>query len=170
MTNYLVRISQNRWLRENYPWLPRNGVPGDVYQDLKINQGDISVWRIHDDGSNFDDVVTALTSARGSVAALDYGYFSPKLLEELQIQAVDSPGETPYEYANHWHSDLVHMSVTLSAQLMRKLYRNLKKDRVQKNKVRELLLKAASQNSLNEKLLDASLKQELEKLRARFNI
>ena len=93
------------------PWLPEGDLGADALLDLQTKGNKLSVWRVDDDESNRDQVITAIAANHDSSSNVDYVLLDERLFSQLGIRIEGSPGETPDEEANCQSCELVELSV-----------------------------------------------------------
>ncbi len=77
MPRYLIMIKKRKWDKLSVPWLQGQGIQADPLSDLRISDGNLSVWHIKDDMTNLNDVILALAITRSNIDKLEYGLFDP---------------------------------------------------------------------------------------------
>ena len=162
MPLYLIRINKRNWDRDVFAsWLGPNQVPADVYRDLRVTDGSLSVWHIEDDRSNLDRVITALASTRDIFDVFDYGLFDQTLASSSGIKAVPSVGISPMPSANHWHRDLVELTVDNLALLIKAIFNVMEKGRISKHDIHTMISLAAQANQVDVSQLKPKMRQQI---------
>lgn len=151
MPFYLIRITNRSWDRDlfNAPWLGLDEIPADVHQDLRISQSSLSVWHIEDAQSNLEQVITALASTRDSIDTFDYGLFEQDIVRSINIKFMESLGISPMQAANHWHRDLVELTVDKLARLIRTIFGAMEKRRKSKRDIELRIIDAVRANEID---------------------
>ena len=164
MPLYLVRITKRRWERDfqESPWLVPNLISADVYADVKVTKGDLSIWHIEDDRSNLNDVITALAVNRQLLAPLDYGLFPQNVIVDSHLTLVHTAGDTPLADANHWHRDLTELTVDKLTDFIKTIFDIMEKNRVQQRVVKQLITSAAAANRIDISQVEESMKPYLQ--------
>jgi hypothetical protein len=107
----------------------------------------MSVWRIEDDRSNLDRVLTALAANRQDVDHVEYILCDDSIVSDLGIKIVKTEGNTPDTHANRtWHYDLVELSGARLVALANGMFLNSETGLVLNKRVLGLL-KAAATNA-----------------------
>ncbi|MDA2926836.1 hypothetical protein MYX78_06320 [Acidobacteria bacterium AH-259-G07] len=136
----LRTIRKARWYKPL--WLSPTDIPADPLGDLQTKDNCLSVWKIQEDYSNWDLVITALAANRQYLSNLDYAVFDEKLILEHEIRTQPSRGVTPLVEVNDWHLDLVELSGHKLVSLTKSIMENAKIGRVPEKNIIELLREA----------------------------
>ncbi len=144
MTLILRRVTKPRWLKddENLLWLARDEPQADALKDLGTRGNKLSVWLVADDKTNLNDVVVALISTGGLVSHFDYVLVEYNVLEKLGVRIENAEGETPYEQANKWHTNLSELSAVKLLQLAREVQSGNPPARILEQVTKQLLINA----------------------------
>ncbi len=164
MPKYLFRITKRKWDKINVVWLKENEIQADPLGDLRISDGNLSVWHIEDDKSNLDEIIVALAVTRDNFDKFEYALIENEALEQARIDKVKEPGNTPFSNANHWHRDLVELTVNKISNLIDIVFNDIEKVRVPKKEVQEKIKKAVSRKSIDLNKLKDSMRQKIEQL------
>ena len=140
MPHLLRKIRKAKWYKHNdVPWLEEDDLQADALGDLATSSNTLSVWLINEDRSNFDDVIIALASNADTLSHIDYVLLEESDVAELKIQIRQEPGVSPYVQANHWHRDLIELSVSKLMGLAELIRSADSRDRVSEKQVCQLL-------------------------------
>ncbi len=98
MPSFLRKIRKTRWYRnpDFNLWLKENEIPADSLADLNTKDNKLSVWKVEDDESNLEDIIIALTTNGDYISDLSYALFDSNILSDINIEHVQSQGETKY--------------------------------------------------------------------------
>ena len=161
MPQYLLMIKKRRWDYLEAGWLGAQEIQADPLGDLRIEEGNLSVWHIDDDKTNLDLVISALASARQSLDKFEYALFDQKLIRQINIQTRETPGNTPIKPANSWHRDLIHLTIDKTAQLVKAIFHNAEKRRLLEDDVKERIKKCVDQEMLDLQKIPSSFRNKL---------
>jgi hypothetical protein len=100
----------------------------------------LSVWKIDQDRSNLERVVSAVAAKRDKVDNLDYILFDSSLIDVLGIPANEVKGGTDDEVANDWHRDLINLSGLKIVGLVKLMLEKGDNFRISKKKIKALVL------------------------------
>jgi hypothetical protein len=118
----LRKVRKSRWLlSEAEPWLAEGGVQADALRDMETDANRLSVWMIHDDESNLDQVLAALAANCDYVTNIDYVLFPLSYLDDLGIARTRKLGSTLDRTTNEWHVDLGCLSASQLASLTERI-------------------------------------------------
>jgi hypothetical protein len=158
----LRKVRKARWHKHpTIEWLPKGELQGDALSDLGTLGGALSVWIVHDDNSNLEEVATAVASTGDSFSNFDYALLKIEDLELLGIKQADVKGETPYEAVNHWHRDLIQLTAGAVFRLATSISNAENFKRLPEKRVRQLLEEAAKEGRINFNKLSPSLATKL---------
>src|SRR5262245_50362872 len=131
MPFFLISIKKSNWARDKHvSWLPLDQYPATVYCDLRPSDCELSVWHINDDKGNINDVATALVITKQHIDQFDYLLFDQVITEEAGYRISTSEGGTPLPDANHWHRDIVELSVASLGRLIGLIFDRIEKVRI----------------------------------------
>lgn len=139
---YLLRtLRKIKFARDEQPhWVPIGEVQADALKELKTGDNVLSVWEIDDERANFERVLTAIAGAQQHLANLDYALLDIRVVHELGIAIVESPGEVPDgSVANEWHRDLVDLTAGKVAELAKLILIHALLERRTMSNVRDML-------------------------------
>jgi hypothetical protein len=157
MAVLLRTINKARWFTE---WLPRGEVPADALVDLRSTDNELSFWLVDESRVNLDAVIVALAANRNYLSKLDFAVIDEADVAALGIRSKQTEGDTPDDAVNKtWHRDLVELTGTKVIRLAERLEAQ---PRVSEKKVKEMLLKALRDGSLDRTKMSASLVREVE--------
>jgi len=92
-------------------WLTTLGADAlAAFSDLRTQENTLSVWYIHDDESNLEQVVTAIMAGRQDIDSFEYALFDEQTAVDRGLQIRSAPGDTCLDEANQWHRHLVDLS------------------------------------------------------------
>jgi len=113
MEMLLRGIRKSKWYKNpDVPWLPENELQADALGDITTSSNALSVWLIEEDGSNIENVVSALASNRDELTNFDYAVLELDEVINSGINIKEATGETPDDNANgRWHRILVELTV-----------------------------------------------------------
>ena len=121
MAIFLRVVRKGRW--DRYPkvaWLPEDHLKTEVLNDLPIEEGKLSVFRV-DDGEAKHRVAMALAANREHISVVDYITFDGTDLHTLGVTIDHSEGHTADDGVNGWHYDIGDISLqrlTLLAEMI----------------------------------------------------
>jgi hypothetical protein len=159
----LRKITKPKWF--DTPWLPPGEVPADALVDLRSQHNVLSVWRVEPDEANLHVVIAAMASDKTErLANFDYVLLDEDVLARLNIQLIQTEGETPHLHANlQWHCDLSELTAMKVVQLAHEVKRKeAEHRRVQHTVVRDILKTALETGELQRTAVTAKLLAELE--------
>ncbi len=111
MTFLLRKIRKNRWYKtDEMVWLSDGELPADSLSDLGTQSNELSVYHISINESNLDRVIAALAANSGFLSNFDFAIFGDEIVSEIGIKIKKSPGDSPDDQVNNWHSDLLELS------------------------------------------------------------
>ncbi len=161
MPRYLIMIKKRKWDKLSVPWLQGQGIQADPLSDLRISDGNLSVWHIKDDMTNLNDVILALAITRSNIDKLEYGLFDPAVVVDAGVTVQESPGNTPLEIANSWHRDLVQLTIDKVCRLTKSMFENLEKRRILEDEIRTMIIEAIDREVLDSKKLNKDLRNKV---------
>lgn len=164
MPYYLLKIIKRKWDKLNLPWLEPDQIQADPLGDLRINEGELSLWYIDEDRSNLDLIITALAVNRESFDKLEYGLFDQRIVEEIGLKIQKTPGATPIDSANFWHYDLIHLTIEKASNLVKSIFGNLVKQRILADDLRDKVLKAIRDGNIDLQKLNKSMRSKINQL------
>lgn len=163
MPQLLRAIRKTRWYNSsNITWLTRGEIQADPLGDLATSQNTLSVWQVEDDGSNLEQIITALASGRDSISNLDYAVFDLNLLCGIGIDIKDEPGVTPYEKANIWHKDLIELTGRKLVKLAEAMLTNAEIKRISEKEILRLIKEAVANGRIAQAKLKPSISKKLD--------
>lgn len=112
------------------PWLKSNELHADPLGDLRTTDNALSVWLIHDDKSNLEQVIIALAVNRQQIDKFEYGLFDQAIPLKLDIPMLTSDGKTPIPDANRWHRDLVQLTADKLVDLAKAIFDKMERERL----------------------------------------
>jgi hypothetical protein len=92
---------------------------------------------------------------------VEYGLFDDEIIEKVNIDAQISPGNTPIEIANRWHRDLIHLTVEKASNLVKAIFGNLEKKRLDREEIQNMILRAFRDNRINLSRVNKSMRKLL---------
>ena len=162
----LIKITWGKWFTDE-PWLPSGELQAAALFDLRFRNSMLSVWKIEDNQSNVDRVVTALaaTNNKRDIENLDYVLFEMQSVLNLGIKMEQHPGATPDVVANNeWHHDLTELTASKIVAIAHLIRRDGQFKRLQGFEVKDLLLQALNQGHIALERLPDNLKPTLQRL------
>lgn len=90
----------------------RKELPADFMGEFRIKDNKVSVYQLTPSrAENIARITAAITSrSQAGLVTTDCLVFDDRVVTELGIQVVKSPGKTPDRVANDWHFDLSDLS------------------------------------------------------------
>lgn len=139
-------------------------IQADALWDLKTEDNQLSVWNIEDDQSNLDLVLTAVAANCQFITNVDYVLIDQRILTGLNIQVIQTNGNSPYQAANKWHRDLLDLSAGRLLELAKEIYKN-SDGRMRKGdkEVKQLLVSAVTSHHIDTTSLHQDLQRQIEK-------
>jgi hypothetical protein len=129
---------------------------------LRITDNELSVWDVHDDKTNLDRILTALSATRDAPSHIDYLIFNYQVPTAFNIQMKQSKGETPDIEANSlWHYDLWKLSARQVAEFAVEIHRSGVRDRLPEKRVKQLIIQGVRNKQLNPAKMKSNLVQKL---------
>ena len=139
-------------------------IQADALWDLKTEDNQLSVWNVEDDQSNLDLVLTAVAANCQFIANVDYVLIDQRILTGLNIQFIQTNGNSPYQAANKWHCDLLDLSAGRLLELAKEIYKNSdSKMRKGDKEVKQLLVSAVTSHHIDTTSLHHELQRQIEK-------
>jgi len=155
----LRKIRKNKWYKtETIAWLLPGEFQSDPLCDLATTENKLSVYRVEDDYSNLNRVVSALAANCDKIANFDYLLFEETILKEIGIKSEQIKGDTPDEIVNNCHLDLVELSAFRLVDLAKHALNKGKVYRFLPRKVTDLLAESIHKGFINRDKM--RLKQE----------
>lgn len=146
----LRQIRKAKWYRHsNVLWLVEGELQADALADLKTSNNTLSVWLIHDDGSNLEQVVTALAATRQNTANLDYALLDLAWVSQLDIRSNPVAGDTPDPGVNGWHLDLVELSAKKLLRLAETILEQATIERISEKALVRLIREAVNSGRID---------------------
>ena len=164
MPSFLRKIRKTRWYKnpDFNLWLGENEIPADPLADLNTKDNNLSVWKVEDDKYNLDDIIIALATNGDYISDFSYALFDSNILSDINIEYVQSLGESKYHDANkYWHFDLVKLSGKKLIRLAEEIFKKGGKKRINEKKLKKLfsekpdILVKLDQEKLKEKVKEA---------------
>jgi hypothetical protein len=129
MPQFLRIISNlDRWeTEEGLSEVSIDDVTADAVTDLKTTNNCLSVFRVEDNQSNLNDIITAFAATRLHLnKPVYYLLFNPNIAEQLKIPNHETKGDTPDQLVNVYHRNLeIRTGMTL-IRLAKELLTNSK--------------------------------------------
>jgi hypothetical protein len=147
------------------PWLGENEIPADAVTDLKTSKNELSIFKVENDSSDIERVVSAFASRRDSFANVDFVYFDSIIFEEIirqhGLKTNNNLGATPDKEVNKWHCNIVELTDRKVIELAKAMIYQGEKGRKDKKKIKRLIEDACSQKKLAEKEMNQKLLTKL---------
>lgn len=160
----LRKIRKSRWLPVP-DWTPRDTLHADPLADLVTQGNELSVWRVEDDGSNLERILTALAGNFDYASNLDYILFDERILQEADVRIRRSDGSTIMPEANStWHHDLVELTARKVVNLAELAMQNGRKERVSESTVIRLVREAVQSGIIDPGRLKLGVRGKIEPL------
>ena len=165
MPSFLIKITWGRWQTDPL-WLPAGELQAAALFDLRFSNNKLSIWKIEDDGSNLDRVLTALAANKGktNIENIDYVLLTEELIEGLGIKIEKSKGGTLDDVANsEWHYDLTELSTSRIVSIA-KCIKDSPKKRRSEVEVKRLIREGLKRKHIDIALADEPLRSKLQAL------
>lgn len=95
MALLLRKVKQHRWYQEPAaPFLEADDTPADPFTDLQTTENLLSVWEVHEDGSNLTRVVRAVAIGGQRIDHTGYILFDSFHLNAAGIELRDNEGRS----------------------------------------------------------------------------
>ena len=142
------------------PWLRAGDFPAAPLGDLRTSVASrLSVWHIEGDRSNLKEVVAALAATRDHADKFDFALFPEGVLQEAQIRAEVTRGDSLDLAANQkWHRDLVELSSAKLVRLAELIHLQGQIERLLENEVTELIREGVEAGQLDQRRLNDQLR------------
>ena len=142
---FIRKIRKNRWSKYGeLDWLPAGDISADPLGDLATNQHAFSLWKVEDDKNNLDRVIVALAAKTQSLANFDYLLFAADVLDDLDVEITQAPGESFDDEANDlWHFEVYPISASMLVEVARHLYHAGQPLRKQKKELAAIVQRVA---------------------------
>jgi len=136
-------VRKTRWEGEKPSWLEKGEFHAEPLGDFMTSANSLSAWRIEDDQSNLQRVITALAANRARVANFDYVLFDGELLTVCHIKVEHTKGDSPDEEVNAWHFDLIELSAQKLVKLVEAVWeKKTEVKRISHKEIRNWILQA----------------------------
>jgi hypothetical protein len=112
--SFLIKVTWGRW-QSDPPWLSAGELQAAALFDLRFSNNKLSMWKIEDDSSNLERILSALATSSGktSIDNVDYVLLDQNLVQALGVKIEKSSGGTPDSVANRdWHYDCIELCVS----------------------------------------------------------
>ncbi|MCC7177056.1 MAG: hypothetical protein IT177_01580 [Acidobacteria bacterium] len=164
-------MTQRRWIPDSgRTWLGEGEPPGDVLTDLRTTGCTLSVYRIADDRSNLDPVISGLGANGTSLDNVDYMLLPEFRAIELGLKLDDSvPGDVPNRLAQAMHVDICELSAAKLLDLARTLYRECEPIRTPRRKIIQLIVADIRNGHIDEAALSERLRNEIREAERKFD-
>ena len=154
MTRYLRKIEKRNWYEPNPNednWLDELEIFADPLCDLNTRGNKLSIWIVEDDLSNLNRIALAFSATRDFPAQFDYIIFTDQLINELSLEIdEESPGNTPDQYANTFHRDIIKLSAQKVLAITEQLTHDGIKKRIPEREIKTLLINALDKGLISE--------------------
>lgn len=108
------------WL-ESPPWLPAGGAPGELLDDLRLDESELSVFLLPEDAEP-QRVAIALAGKRSRLEASGWIVFDLEIVTGLAIEITKTKGQTVDPVVDEWHRDLRKLTVNSVAAFVHRLW------------------------------------------------
>ncbi len=165
MASFLIKVTWGRW-QTDLPWLPVGELQAAALLDLRFSNNKLSIWKIEDDSSNLDRVITALAASKGkmSIENVDYVILSQVVLDGLSLNIEKSPGGTLDGIANkEWHYDIIK----LTASKVLAIAQRIKEEPIKRKReveIKRLIVKAIKEKQIDHEIAEEPLRGKLRAL------
>ncbi|NOT24082.1 MAG: hypothetical protein HOP22_15355 [Nitrospiraceae bacterium] len=137
----------------------------DVFSDLKTDSNRLSVWRIEDDLTNLDHVLTALAANCDRLSNVDYVLLGSDVVTDLSILMEQTQGGALDQSVNQWHIDLDIGTAGKLMDLANEIYaRPDTRHRKMEKDLKGLLVSAVAEGRIDSAKLKDNLRKQVEKL------
>lgn len=166
----LRKISKSKWYgHEAHPWLAKGSLEADAIQadamsDLKTESNALSVWRINDDRTNLEQIITALAVNVKKPTHLDYALFDQQFLVNDEFKIEQIPGNTPCVAANSYHFHLTELSVHKLTEVAKIIKGKAERKRYTKKETLALIKRAIVSGVISRATLDPRILAAAERL------
>ena len=155
-----VRLA--RWEIDAFPWIKPNDIQADALTDLQTQSNILSIWKIEDDLSNLENIITAIAATRLKPDVVQYIMVDIQTILDAGFTLKETPGDTPFTSMAHYHVDIVELSGQRLVNLARLLQSSpFEKARRTESQVRNLLWQAYENRLLNTEKMKIELKTKL---------
>jgi hypothetical protein len=159
---YLLRkIRRSKWFA-TLDWLPSNELQADALGDIRTQNNELSVWLVPDDKSNLAEVMAALSLSADQVSIVEYALIGLDIVSEKGFEIAENLGQTPFTAANHWHRDLVKLSVGKVFELC-ELVKEAQKERCPDREALNYMAQALGSGAVDVSKISDKLQQSLTK-------
>ena len=165
MPSFLIKVTWGRW-QTDPPWLLAGELQAAALFDLRFSNNKLSMWKIEDDGSNLDRVLTALAVNKGktNIENIDYVILAQESVEGLGIKMERSKGGTLDNVASsEWHYDLTELSASRIVSVA-KCIKNSPIHRRSEAEVKRLIREGLKKKHIDIALVDEPLRSKLQAL------
>lgn len=112
----LRKIRRAKWYKNaEVPWLPQGELQADALSDLSTKDNELSVWLIHDNKLNLNQVLAALAANLDTVSNFDYALVDEQRVAGIGIKIAESKGNLLDPDVNALHRNLSELT---AAKLM----------------------------------------------------
>lgn len=167
MHSFLIKVTWGKW-QTDLPWLPAGELPAAALLDLRYPNNKLSVWKIEEDSSNLNRVITALAASKSkiNIENVDYVLLEQAVLDDLGLKAEKSPGGTLDTTANKdWHYDIIELTASKIVAIARCIKARTIK-RKSEAEIKGLIKNALKEKHINPEMADEPLKGKLQALAA----
>jgi len=138
-------------------------LPADPIADITTSLGNaLSLWYVHDDHSNLEDVVLALAANTTAVSNLDTAIIDATVISSGGFELQPTRGNTPVMDAAEDHRDIVGLKASDLVTIGELFAAHADFDRrYTRRQIRELIAAAIRDKRLNPSDLDNNIRQHL---------
>jgi hypothetical protein len=157
----LRKIRKARWLRDDIPWMPKDGIQADAFSDLKTEDNELSLFEIDDSKSNLFRVIAALASNQTNLSNFDFALLKTDAIQKAAFKVEPSKGTTFDEVVNGWHIALKELT---GARLLEfaQLIKEADMRRLLPKEVKNAILESINAGNLNRDKFAENLKASLQ--------
>lgn len=159
MPRFLRTVRKARWSNPSWAGGLASDQQGDALADFSTTSNALSVYLV-DSEDAIQQVVAGLAAGRSSLSNLDYAVIEADLLDRMNLQAVQTPGQTPHQEANNLHHDIVNLTAANVLGLVQSITIN-NVQRVPVQKVKAFLERSIRDGHIDTGALGDSLSRKL---------
>ncbi len=120
MSRLYLGVPFGIWL-ESPAWLPAGGAPGELLEDLRLDESELSVFLLPD-GAEPQRVAVALAGKRSRLQDSGWIAFDLDIVQSLAIEIGETKGQTVDPVVDEWHRDLRRLTVNSVAAFVHRLW------------------------------------------------
>jgi len=156
---FLITIKKRKWDELlDAAWLPKGEIQADPLGDLHPSEGSISIWWVDEQLLNLDDIIVALALTRDKWDIFEYGLFDSSIPGNLGLLVKETIGKTPLPQINHFHRDLVELTVDKYVQFIKGIFPQVQKERAYRDDIWEKVREARNKHLIDANLLNKKIR------------